>query len=151
MRDFWKKFSVEIFTPATRVFGSDSVGVKFPASDGMAGILPGHAPMVAMIGEGELTVARPEATDLEFFITGGFLQFRENAMTILAEQCVPADQLDREEAWQRIQDARRLPTETPEQIAAQDAELAAARRMFRMSQRAKAARNSSPAPERTLQ
>jgi len=56
-----------------------------PAWNGLLGILPRHAPMLALLGKGPLTVRAPEG-DRRFTVAGGFLQVNDNVVRIVAEE-----------------------------------------------------------------
>jgi len=127
-------FELDVYTPAGRVLRMEVRSVVFPAMDGQMGVLAGHAPLVAMVGAGRLIVEPPEGKDRQFFLAGGFVHVRENAMTILAEECCAMEDLDHEAAWDELSKARRLPTETPEETALREQVVETARVRFRLAQ-----------------
>ena len=134
MAQYQKQFCVEAYTPETHVAGVDVVSVILPAVDGQIGILAGHAPMVAMIGAGVLRITQPGGAEMKFFVAGGFCHVRENAVTILAEECVPTEWLDAEEAWQELQSAKKMSAETSEEWRRRDQAVRAARSKFNLAQ-----------------
>jgi len=67
------------------VFEGEASSVVAPAWDGQVGILPGHAPMLALIGSGELAVDRPGGGSDTFHVAGGVLKVERNNVTLLAE------------------------------------------------------------------
>ncbi|OGU08247.1 MAG: ATP synthase F1 subunit epsilon [Gemmatimonadetes bacterium RBG_16_66_8] len=76
---------VTIISPERAVYDGDGTSVVAPAYDGEVGILPRHAPFTTLLGSGRLIVRRgAEAT--EFRVVGGFLQVRNDAVRIVAEQ-----------------------------------------------------------------
>ena len=70
--------TVSLVTPEKTLLTAAADGVSLPLSDGMAGILPGRAPMVARLGNGPLTVkGLPDAGpsgEKTWFVAGGFVQ-----------------------------------------------------------------------------
>ena len=56
-----------------------------PAWDGMVGILPGHAPFLALLGAGELAVELPGGGSEPFQVAGGVLKVLRDQVTILTE------------------------------------------------------------------
>ena len=106
-----KTFCFEALTPSGRVCSVDALSVVFPAEDGQVGVLAGRAPLVAMMGVGRMDIETAEGNELHYFIAGGFAHVRENAMTILAEECTPLDALNAEEAWDELQTARKIKPE----------------------------------------
>lgn len=136
MADYRKPFRCEVLTPEARLCSLDTVSVVFPGTDGQVGVLGGRAPMVARLGAGPLTIHTLDETREMYYIAGGFAQMREDRLTILAEECVPIEQIDREAAWEEIRTAQRLPADTPEARSDRAEAVHAARIKFRLSQEA---------------
>jgi F-type H+-transporting ATPase subunit epsilon len=80
---------VSVITPASTAFEGEADQVVAPAWDGEMGILAGHAPMMALLGEGELRV-RSGGTTSRFRIARGFLQVVEDVVSIMTEEAAPA-------------------------------------------------------------
>ena len=49
---------VRVVSPDRVVFEGEAASVVAPAWDGQVGILPSHAPMLALLGSGELSIDR---------------------------------------------------------------------------------------------
>jgi F-type H+-transporting ATPase subunit epsilon len=131
---YQKQFCIEIFTPEARIAGLDAVSVSLPARDGQLGILAGHSPLVAMMGAGVMFIVGPGGEETKYFVSGGFAHIREDAVTVLAEECLPTDWIDAEEAWQALQAAKSMPAETDEQWDARDEAVRRARTKFNLAQ-----------------
>ena len=67
------------------VRGLDATSVVAPAFDGEVGILIGHAPMMTMLGKGELRI-EGGAGSRKFAIEGGFLQVVDNQVRVVTEK-----------------------------------------------------------------
>ena len=76
---------VRIVAPDRVVYEGDSSSVVAPAWDGKVGLLPGHAPMITLLGVGELDVDHVGAGSERFHVAGGVLKVLENQVTILTE------------------------------------------------------------------
>src|SRR2546426_4176788 len=61
-----------VVSPERAVFDGAADAVVAPAYDGQVGILPGHAPFLALLGTGVLAVRRGGASS-RFTLAGGFL------------------------------------------------------------------------------
>ena len=86
-------------------------------------MLPHHAPLVTMLGVGELRIRKGGAEE-SFAIVGGFLQVRPDKVVVMAETADMASEIDLEKA----QEARREAERALEGAAPTDAvDLAAAR------------------------
>ena len=66
---------LEIVTPERRAFEGDVDEVSVPGTEGELGILPHHAPLVSLLGQGVLRYRQGDKSE-EFAIFGGFLQVR---------------------------------------------------------------------------
>ena len=49
-------FSLEILTPAHRVFAGESESIVLPGSEGSFGVLAGHVPLLARLSAGRVMV-----------------------------------------------------------------------------------------------
>jgi F-type H+-transporting ATPase subunit epsilon len=76
---------VWVISPEAVLFEGDAVSVVAPAFDGEIGILENHAPMMTLLGKGELRLGRGGA-DRRFNVEGGFLQVVENTVRIVTER-----------------------------------------------------------------
>lgn len=77
--------SVALITAQSTVFEGEADMVVVPAWDGELGILSGHAPMMALLGTGELRITRA-GTERRFLVSGGFLQVADNVVSVLSEK-----------------------------------------------------------------
>jgi F-type H+-transporting ATPase subunit epsilon len=75
---------VTVISPESAVFDGEADSVVAPAFDGEIGILPNHAPLMTVLGKGELRVEAGGVTR-RFAVQGGFLQVVKNSVRILAE------------------------------------------------------------------
>lgn len=106
----------------------------FPASDGQYGVLAARSPLVTMLGAGEMTVTTTKGDKKEYYVAGGFANSNDNKLTLLADECTPVEDLDRDEAWDRIEYVRKLPADTEEAFQHKQELLNAARKRFNLVQ-----------------
>jgi F-type H+-transporting ATPase subunit epsilon len=90
--------NVRVVAPDRIVFEGEAASVVAPAWDGQVGILPGHAPMLALVGSGELLIDQVGGGSEAFHVAGGALKVERNQVTLLTEYAgdeppeeVPAD------------------------------------------------------------
>ena len=76
---------VVVISPEKTIFDGEAESVVAPAWDGELGILRGHAPLMALLGEGDLRVRSGGRTE-HFHVEGGFLQVVDNVVTVLSER-----------------------------------------------------------------
>jgi F-type H+-transporting ATPase subunit epsilon len=114
---------LEIVTPERLAYSDTVDAVNLPGIEGELGVLPHHAPLVSMLGVGELRI-RKGGSEEAFAIVGGFLQVRPDKVVVMAETADMASEIDLEKA----QEARREAERVLEGSAPTDAtDLAAAR------------------------
>lgn len=80
-----RRLRVRLISPTEAAFEGEASAVVAPAHDGEVGILFGHAPMVVLLGTGELRIAGPDE-ETRFRVSRGFLQVVDNDVSILAEE-----------------------------------------------------------------
>ena len=98
---------LEIVTPERRAFEGDVDEVVVPGSEGEMGILPHHAPLISLLGQGVLRLKTGGQVQ-EFAIFGGFLQVRPDRVVVLAETADMASDIDLERAQRARQEAERV-------------------------------------------
>ncbi len=76
---------VSIISPAGIGYEGEAEAIVAPAYDGQLGILYGHAPMMVLLGEGELRLRDGGALH-RFHVARGFLQVVDNEVSVLAEE-----------------------------------------------------------------
>ena len=85
--------TLEIVTPEARVYSEPVDTVVVPTVEGEIGILPGHIPLVAQVGAGELRATKGGATQLRV-VGGGFVQVSGDKVSILADSAITVDKID---------------------------------------------------------
>jgi F-type H+-transporting ATPase subunit epsilon len=101
--------TLEIVTPEARVYSESVDTVVIPTVEGEIGILPGHIPLVAQVGAGELRATKGGVTQL-LIVGGGFAQVTGEKVSILAERAIEEDKIDENavaDAMKRAEDALR--------------------------------------------
>ncbi|MDQ6796099.1 MAG: F0F1 ATP synthase subunit epsilon [Chloroflexota bacterium] len=97
---------LEIVTPERLAYSDEVDSVQIPGSEGELGILPHHAPLVATLGIGELTI-RKGGGEESFAVVGGFVQVRPDKVVVMAETADMASEIDLERAEQARREAER--------------------------------------------
>ncbi|MFN8558866.1 MAG: F0F1 ATP synthase subunit epsilon [Dehalococcoidia bacterium] len=89
---------LDIVTAERMVLSQEGLdAVIAPGSEGELGILPSHAPLMTTLGIGELRYRRG-ADEVAYAISGGYLEVRDNVVTVLADVAERADEIDTERA-----------------------------------------------------
>jgi F-type H+-transporting ATPase subunit epsilon len=98
---------LEIVTPERLAYSDTVDAVVLPGSEGELGVLPHHAPLVSMLGVGELRV-RKGGTEESFAIIGGFVQVRPDKVVVMAETADMASEIDLGTAQEARKEAERM-------------------------------------------
>ncbi|HYN83038.1 MAG TPA: hypothetical protein VES88_16245 [Gemmatimonadaceae bacterium] len=80
---------MSVISPEAVLFEGEAEAVVAPAFDGEVGILENHAPMMTLLGKGELRLGSGgagSAGDKKFNIDGGFLQVVDNTVRVVTER-----------------------------------------------------------------
>ena len=75
-----------ILSPERVIRAGEASSLVAPAWDGQVGILPGHAPMIVLIGTGTLAVDLPEGGSESYNVAGGVLRVEANHVTVLTDR-----------------------------------------------------------------
>ena len=95
-----KNFHVEIITPERVRFGGDAVMLSVPGVEGQMGLLAHHAPILALLQPGRLTLQTREQT-LHMVVGNGFVKMTNNRAVCLVEFAENASEIDRAAAERR--------------------------------------------------
>ena len=72
---------------------------------GELGINAGHAPLLSDLKPGPVRVIKSAGDEEIFFLSGGYLEVQPNAISILADTAVRANDIDEAAAAQAVKDA----------------------------------------------
>lgn len=97
-----KTIHLAVVSPSKSVFEGEVEGIQLPASEGMLGVLPGHAPMLALLGHGKVSI-HTEDGETDYFVSGGFFEVKNNRVTVLADSVETIAELNAEEARQNFE------------------------------------------------
>jgi len=116
-----KSFQVSVVTPEGAVLDVEAASAVFPAYDGEYGILPGHAPLVTLLGIGELRVTKAGGGTETLYVDGGFAQFGNDKLALVTEQAKSLKALDPEDPERLLGEARGMKIPDADAAAARDA------------------------------
>ena len=143
--------TLEIVTPERVVFSETGVdSVTLPGSEGELTLLPEHAALMTALQPGPL-VFRKGGVETDVALSGGFMEIRDDKVTILADTAERSDEIDQaraEEARQKA--ANQLATREHDiDIASAMAALQRAQARLRVVERRRRRPGQGGAPSRT--
>ncbi|MFP6746988.1 MAG: ATP synthase F1 subunit epsilon [Alphaproteobacteria bacterium] len=98
------KITFELVSPDQLLMTVEADAVAMPGMEGDFGVLPGHAPLISALRAGVIEVEGAADGPNRVYIAGGFAEVAADRLTVLAEEAVPVDEMDRANIEQRIQD-----------------------------------------------
>ena len=78
----------ELVSPAKLLFSGDVASVTLPGTEGEMTIMPMHAPVLATLRPGIITVAKDGGATDKMFVRGGFAEVNAKGLTVLAETAI---------------------------------------------------------------
>ena len=95
-------FHFELTSPERLVFSGEVEHIVVPGSEGEFGVLASHAPLIAMLRPGILTILG--GSERRFVVRGGFAEINPKGLTVLADYAAAVEDLDRDVLAGQIKD-----------------------------------------------
>ena len=98
------KTHFELVSPEEKLLSEDVTMITIPGTEGDFGVLNGHMPLVASIRTGIIKVYRDNMKDVSerIFIAGGVADVTGTQCTVLAEQAVNVNDLNKDHITSQI-------------------------------------------------
>jgi F-type H+-transporting ATPase subunit epsilon len=96
-------FHFDLVSPEKLAFSGEVDQVDVPGVEGDFGVLAGHAPVVASIRPGILTVTAG-GTQQKIIVLGGLAEVSEKGLTVLADVATSLEELDKGQFADKISD-----------------------------------------------
>jgi len=133
---------VRLVTPERTLFEADAAAVELPSKSGYMEVLYGHAPLLAELGAGDVTIYTAAGADAagegatRYNVSWGFVEVLPNRVTILASDALKPGEIDvpraerqrehGEELWKQAGDSEAAYDEALRVISEADAKIASA-------------------------
>ena len=102
-----KSFKVVIVTPDRTAFEGEAVSATIPGSAGYLGVWANHAPLVAAVRPGLVTLRLDEAgNEQRLAVGGGFVEISDNVVNLMIDTCELAGEIDVARAQKALERAR---------------------------------------------
>ena len=124
---------LEVVTPERQLVKESVTEAQVPAREGYIGVLPGHAPLLSLLGSGPLTYTPKTGPRKVLAIHGGFVEVLPDHIRVLANLAERAEEIDLEKARAALKQANERLTmhdqsgATDPAVALSESELARAR------------------------
>lgn len=127
-----KGYRLTVLTEEKSVLDETVVSVTAPGTEGYLGIWKDHAALVTALQPGKLTVKPQPDREVEYAVSGGFLEVNRNVVTILADAIERTDEIDLDRAKAAVQRAEEHLRDLGADLDRARAEFALARAKNRM-------------------
>ncbi|MFC7621800.1 F0F1 ATP synthase subunit epsilon [Microlunatus sp. GCM10028923] len=97
---------VEVVSADEVVWSGQGTLIIARTVDGDMGIMPGHAPVLAVLAPGGVEIVTPDASREVVAVDGGFLSVAQGRVSILSEYARMADEISVDQAERELADAQ---------------------------------------------
>jgi F-type H+-transporting ATPase subunit epsilon len=100
------KVRFELVAPE-RLLASELVDmVVAPGAEGDFGVLPQHSLFMSLLRPGVIEIHDGGSVKQRIFVGGGFAEVNERGCIVLAEEALPVEEIDADQARRRLKDAQ---------------------------------------------
>jgi F-type H+-transporting ATPase subunit epsilon len=108
-------FRFELVSPDKLMFNGQAESVLVPGSEGDFVVLKDHAPVMASLRPGVVTIDDDQGKQMRVFVRGGFADVSAAGLIVLAETAIPAGELNAAHIDQEIQNAEEDLADAPDE------------------------------------
>ena len=88
-------FEFELVSPERLLLSERAEMVVVPGTEGNFGVLPGHSPFASTVRADVIEVYENNKVKQRIFVGGGFAEVTPERLTVLADEAMPVEKLDR--------------------------------------------------------
>ncbi len=99
-------FKFDLVSPERLLVSELVESVIIPGTEGEMTVMANHAPVMATIKPGVVTVKPTSGAEQRYVVFGGFADILPEGCTLLAESAVPVADINKADLASRIQDAK---------------------------------------------
>jgi F-type H+-transporting ATPase subunit epsilon len=100
------KVAFQLVAPERLLVAAEVDMVVVPGAEGDFGVLPLHSPFMSVLRPGVIETYEGHQVSGRIFVGGGFAEVNERGCTVLAEEAMPVEEIDVEDARQRLANAQ---------------------------------------------
>jgi F-type H+-transporting ATPase subunit epsilon len=95
-------FQFELVSPEKILFSEPVTLAVIPGEEGEMGVMAGHAPLLSSLRPGVVELTLPSGEQRKIFVAGGFADVSGSLCSVLAEEAVNVNELNRAELEQQV-------------------------------------------------
>jgi F-type H+-transporting ATPase subunit epsilon len=111
------KLTFQLVAPERLLAAAEVDMVVVPGVEGDFGVLPQHSPFMSVLRPGVIETYEGSQVIGRIFVGGGFAEVNERGCTVLAEEAMPVEEIDVEDARQRLANAQEDLRELADEVA----------------------------------
>jgi F-type H+-transporting ATPase subunit epsilon len=100
------KVAFQLVAPERLLVAAEVDMVVVPGAEGDFGVLPLHSPFMSVLRPGVIETYEGNQVSGRIFVGGGFAEVNERGCTVLAEEAMPVEEIDVEQARTRLSEAQ---------------------------------------------
>ena len=100
------KLTFQLVAPERLLAAAEVDMVVVPGVEGDFGVLPQHSPFMSVLRPGVIETYEGNQVSGRIFVGGGFAEVNERGCTVLAEEAMPVEEIDVEDARERLANAQ---------------------------------------------
>lgn len=100
-------FGVEVITPEKLKYRGDATLLHLQGEEGQMGILAHHAPLLALLGPGEIRIRVPSEREVRLAAGAGFVKVLQNKAVVLVDFAEMPEEIDSRGAEEALAQALR--------------------------------------------
>lgn len=99
-------YKFDLVSPERLLVSQEIESVVIPGTEGEMTVMANHAPVMATVKPGVVTVKPVSGPEQKFVVFGGFADILPDVCTLLAEAALPAAEVSRDDMARRIDAAK---------------------------------------------
>ena len=111
---------VRLVTPERTLFDHPADAVELPSKSGYMEVLYGHAPLMAELGAGDVTLHGGPDGDQRYNVSWGFVEVLPDRVTVLASDALKPEEIDVPRAQEQLDRGHKMWNEAGESEEAYD-------------------------------
>ena len=127
-------FHCSVVTPSEELCDEEVTYASIPAHDGQVGIEHSRAPLLVKLGTGSLRLDYSEGGSRYFFVDGGFAQMKDNKLSLLTTEAMPAEDIVKRDTEAALKEAQARKATNAEDADRRTAEINRARQMLSLAE-----------------
>lgn len=126
-------FQCVLVTPERQVLDEAVSYASIPGWDGQVGLMHLRAPLLIKLGQGPMRIDTPAGQAKWFYVGGGFAQMKDDKLTVLTSESVPAEEVNVDTTQAALKEAEARIATADADVARKQREIARAKSLLEVA------------------